>query len=128
MALDGLVDGDYPPRMPSPNDNHVRAALGRRIRQLRKAKGLTQTELGDRSGGIKTGEISRFETAQRTPSIETLARLATGLNVSLPELLDFEDPGQPLPEAEQITLLLRDQPEETRHVAVSIIRALVGAA
>ncbi|MCB9742230.1 MAG: helix-turn-helix transcriptional regulator [Alphaproteobacteria bacterium] len=114
--------------MPSPNDNHVRAALGRRIRQLRKAKGLTQTELGDRSGGIKTGEISRFETAQRTPSIETLARLATGLNVSLPELLDFEDPGQPLPEAEQITLLLRDQPEETRHVAVSIIRALVGAA
>ena len=102
MALDGLVDGDYPPRMPSPNDNHVRAALGRRIRQLRKAKGLTQTELGDRSGGIKTGEISRFETAQRTPSIETLARLATGLNVSLPELLDFEDPGQPLPEAEHL--------------------------
>lgn len=114
--------------MPDTTLNSVRAALGRRIRQLRKAKGLTQTELGDRAGGIKTGEISRFETAQRTPSVETLARLAEGLNVSLPELLDFDDPAQPLPEAEQITLLLRDQSEQTRTVAVSIIRALVGAA
>ena len=49
--------------------------IAERIRSLRKRAGLTQAQLGERSGGINAQEISRFESCSRVPSIETLARL-----------------------------------------------------
>lgn len=100
--------------------------IGPRIRALRQRAALTQTELGARSGGVKTGEVSRFETGQRTPGLETLARLAVGLNVTLPELVDLFGDKPEVPEAAEIAQLLRDQPPHTRQVAVNIVRALVG--
>lgn len=100
--------------------------IGPRIRELRQRAALTQSELGDRSGGVKTGEISRFETGQRTPGLETLVRLSVGLNVSLPELVDLFGSTPEVPEAAEIDQLLRDQSAHTRRVAVNLVRALVG--
>ena len=54
--------------------------LGARLRQLRKAAGLTQAELARRTG-IHRPNIARVEAGRHTPSLETLARLASAIGV-----------------------------------------------
>lgn len=54
--------------------------ISKRIRKARKAAGLTQVELADRSG-IPQSHISRLENGEHSPSAQTLQRLAKALNV-----------------------------------------------
>jgi len=49
-------------------------------------RGLTQAQLGKRSG-IAPASISHFETGQRTPSLDSLVKLADALAVSVDVLL-----------------------------------------
>ena len=53
-----------------------------RLRQLRKAAGLTQQQLADRSG-LAWSTIQQFESARREPAFAILVKLAAGLGVSL---------------------------------------------
>lgn len=48
----------------------------------RKSMGLTQKELSERTG-IAQGDISKLENGSANPSLRTLQRLATGLNMQL---------------------------------------------
>lgn len=57
------------------------ARLGARLRELRLAAGLTQAELARRTG-IHRPNIARVEAGRHTPSLETLARLASAIGVS----------------------------------------------
>jgi len=61
--------------------------LGQRIRELRLAAGLTQAELARRTG-IHRPNIARVEAGRHTPSLETLARLATAIGVPTTAVLD----------------------------------------
>jgi DNA-binding XRE family transcriptional regulator len=54
--------------------------LGARLRELRVAAGLTQAELARRTG-IHRPNIARVEAGRHTPSLETLARLASAIGV-----------------------------------------------
>ena len=49
-------------------------------------RGLTQADLGARAG-LAAAAVSHFETGQRSPSIESLARLADALDTSTDALL-----------------------------------------
>ncbi len=62
-------------------------ALGRNIAQARQRKGLTQAQLAERLE-VNTETISRFERGFTLPSLETLDRLATTLQVRMGGLLD----------------------------------------
>lgn len=62
------------------------ATLGRRLRELRLAAGLTQAELARRTG-IHRPNIARVEAGRHTPSLETLARLAQAIGVSTTRVL-----------------------------------------
>jgi transcriptional regulator with XRE-family HTH domain len=67
-----------------------RVELGALVRQHRKAAGLDQTELGNRSG-LGQSAVSKVESARVTPTPETLGRLADALELSgeaRTELLD----------------------------------------
>lgn len=68
--------------------------LGRKIRELRKQRNLSQTELAEKAG-ISFITISRIERGERDPHVKTLARIAKGLGVPAFELLRsaryFED-------------------------------------
>jgi transcriptional regulator with XRE-family HTH domain len=57
-------------------------AFGRRLRELRKSKGMSQEELGEAAGGMKVSAISRLEAGERTPSWETVLALAAALGVT----------------------------------------------
>ena len=57
-----------------------------RLRKARKAKGLTQAELGEKVS-ISRQAYSTYETGKRDPDTETIAKIASVLDVSLDYLL-----------------------------------------
>lgn len=59
------------------------------IKQKRKAKNLTQTELAN-TLGVTEKAISRWETGRGTPDISLLIPLSDALNISVLELLNGE--------------------------------------
>ena len=62
------------------------ATLQANLRKFREMRGMTQSEMGARAD-IAAASISHFETGQRTPSLETLVKLADSLNVTVDALL-----------------------------------------
>ena len=59
--------------------------IGTRIRQLREQKGLSQRDIEERTGLLRC-YISRVENGDTIPSLETLERLASALDVPLYQL------------------------------------------
>src|SRR5262249_7516814 len=57
---------------------HVRAVFGRRLRGLRKQKGLTQEQLGD-AARVNYKWIGAVERGEKAPSFDVLVRLARAL-------------------------------------------------
>ncbi len=61
--------------------------LGRMLKTLREAKGLTQVELAKKAR-IGQGYLAQLEGGvKKNPSLATLKRIAKGLGVSVEELL-----------------------------------------
>lgn len=63
----------------------VRVRLGTRIRQIRLEQGKTQEQLGERAG-LSYKQIGEIERGKRNPGLETLEKLAVGLEVPLADL------------------------------------------
>ena len=72
----------------------IKARLGARIRQRRKAQGLTQEKLG-MMVGIDRSYIVSIERGGRNITLETMVRISEGLGTTLSELLDhIEEPSE----------------------------------
>ena len=69
-------------------------AVGPRLRELRRQRGATLTELSE-STGISVSTLSRLESGQRKPTLELLLPLARAHQVSLDELVDAPETGDP---------------------------------
>lgn len=68
-------------------------ALGQSLREERKARGLTQQELADRSGLTKS-YVSDVERGERNVTFENLLRLVRAIGVSLSSVVSrAEDHG-----------------------------------
>lgn len=65
----------------------TRRLLARRVRTLRKARGLSQEELGY-AVGLRQAQISELESGQNNVTIDNLHRIAVALGVQPYELLD----------------------------------------
>ena len=66
--------------------NRTLRALAIRIKELRDQKGISQEELAHRAGLSRTG-MGFVETGKRWPRLDTLMKVAQGLNVTVDELL-----------------------------------------
>jgi transcriptional regulator with XRE-family HTH domain len=60
----------------------LRAALGSRIRELRKRRGLSQEELADRAG-LHWTYLSDLERGRQTPTMDVVNRVARACRVTL---------------------------------------------
>lgn len=60
----------------------VEYAIKQAMIDARKASGLTQKELADRTG-IAQGDISKLENGTANPSLKTLKRLAAGMGMKI---------------------------------------------
>lgn len=65
----------------------TRKQLGKKIRQIRKKQGISQEELGFKSGLHRT-YIGAIERAEQNVSIDNLHKIAKALKVSPKDLLD----------------------------------------
>ena len=63
-----------------------------KIRQIRKEARVTQEALAA-AIGTSQSNISEIEQGKHNPTLETLSKIATALNVAIPELFD-EDTGR----------------------------------
>jgi transcriptional regulator with XRE-family HTH domain len=63
--------------------------LGARVREVRKARQLSQERLAEKVG-VEPKQISRIEGGKSYPSIDTLEKIATELQVDMKDLLDFK--------------------------------------
>ena len=60
------------------------------LRDVRRKKKLTQTELAEKSG-ILQQNISNYETGFKSPTLESAAKIADALGVSLDELVSIRE-------------------------------------
>lgn len=70
------------------------AGVGPRLRAFREARQLTLAQLAAETG-ISVSTLSRLESGQRRPSLELLLPLARTFRVTLDELVDAPDTGDP---------------------------------
>lgn len=61
--------------------------VGRKLRQLRKERKLTQTELSSRIG-IQQSDLSRMEKGEYRVSLDTLFRILTEFHLGIGEFFD----------------------------------------
>lgn len=59
-----------------------------KIKEARKKKGLTQSELAEKMN-VAQRTISKFETQQVNPSLKRLIEIASILEISLDDLVEF---------------------------------------
>jgi DNA-binding XRE family transcriptional regulator len=84
-ALRAVVDPDHL-RLIEGENGDLRLQMGARLRRVREQSGLSQQLVSER-GGVAQESLSRIENGRRDPRLETLRKLAKGMDMTLPELL-----------------------------------------
>lgn len=100
-----------------------RELLGLRVREVRKARQLSQEKLAEKVG-VDPKQISRIEGGKSAPSLDTLEAIAKHLQVDMKELFDFQ---HLVPEErieDQVLRLLGMMNERTRRLALKILGTL----
>lgn len=72
-----LVKGGY----------NMNSQLGMKIKQLRKANHMTQQQLADKSN-LSINSIRRYESGERSPSLQAIQSIALALNTDVNSLVD----------------------------------------
>ena len=99
-------------------------ALGKHLRALRRARGLTQDQVARRSR-LSPDTVRRLESGKLSPRVDTLRRLAGGLGISLATLFESLEVGNEDPRHELVDLL-RGRSELEIRAVVEVARALSG--
>jgi len=95
--------------------------VGRRIRALRKAKGLTLQDLGDRFG-VHRASVHDWEYGYTYPDPRRLVDLAAELNTSIEYILTGHAPW-PFPDID-LRRILKLPPEQLRELGLTLSTAL----
>ena len=98
-------------------------SFGKHVRSLRKARGLTQEVIAERSG-LSADTIRRLEHGSFSPSLDTLSKLCAGLDLRLSTLFESFELGETDECRELIDLVVTRRPGDVRFVA-SVTRVLL---
>jgi transcriptional regulator with XRE-family HTH domain len=71
----------------------LKIRFGKRLRQVRRERDLTQEQLAE-AVGVSAEAVSNFERGVHAPSFETLEKLSEALRVTVHELFLFPQEGQ----------------------------------
>lgn len=103
----------------------TKVLLGERIRELRKARGLTQEQLAELVE-VEQKHVSRLELGKSYPTIERLEKIAGALNVPLMDFFDFMHLDSPDTRAVKIEELVKGMNEDYQRIIYKIVRAFKG--
>jgi transcriptional regulator with XRE-family HTH domain len=67
----------------------VRKMMGKQIKTLRQARGMSQEELSEKVS-INSKYLSAIERGKANPTLDVLTRLADSLRVGVPDLFNYE--------------------------------------
>lgn len=99
----------------------LKGRLAIRIREIRKAQGLTQEAVAELIGR-SVDAVSLLERGKILPGLDTLEALSKGLKIPLHDLLDFGD--KPSKDSELVAL--QTMAEETlRHMSKPVLAVAV---
>lgn len=93
------------------NLKKLQQTIASRVKSLRKAAGLTQEQLAEKAG-MGPEYLSRLETAQRIPSLETIVELAAALGTDPVDLLGKLENDAQAERSDRIATALRGISEE----------------
>ena len=97
--------------------------LGKRIKTIRKHRGLTQEKLSELIG-IETGSLSGIESGRFFPSLHILDKMSEVLDVELVELFKFPtiDISQNIDE--ELKNIIKDQNAQNKVLIYKIIKSV----
>lgn len=96
-------------------------ALGRRVRELRHASGLTLKALGE-GADLALSTLSKIENGQMSPTYEVILKLARGLRVDVAQLFDEGVKSAPLGRR-SVTRKGKGAKHETRQYVYEMLNA-----
>lgn len=99
--------------------------LGEKLTQLRTDRGLSQTELAEKLE-VSRQSVSKWETAQATPDLDKIIKLADLFGVTVDELVREGERPQP-PEPEAKVVYVERKPHATPTQVVGIVLLALGA-
>ena len=102
--------------------------IGKKIRELRKSKGLTQERLAEKAD-LHPTYVGAIERREVNVSINTLQKIADALEVNVETLFPFDLPKEPTSETEvltsQILGLVRSEPPHIQKVLLNVLKSLI---
>ncbi|MBB6066479.1 helix-turn-helix domain-containing protein [Pseudoxanthomonas broegbernensis] len=93
--------------------------------RLRKAQGLTQTQLAELAS-LHVNQVRRYETGAAQPSLDGLKKIAVALHVPLDDLVF--DPSERGPQGERLNLLFEavaSLPADEQRVVQAVLDGLI---
>jgi|GEM_PF-593794 len=103
--------------------NEYARAFGKHVRSLRRARGVTQDILAQRSG-VSADTIRRIEHGSFSASIDTLRKLCGGLGLQPSTLFESFELGRSDEQRELLDLISSRSPEQLTMLA-RIVRSLL---
>jgi transcriptional regulator with XRE-family HTH domain len=101
----------------------TRVLLGARIKEIRKDKQFSQEQLSEMVG-ISPKHLSRIEMGKGYPSIDTLEKIGTCLNVELKEFFDFDNFRSNPMTADSIAQMFEDFDEVKKKFICKIFKSI----
>ncbi len=99
--------------------------LGARIKELRKLRKLTQDELSEKID-IDAKHMSRIEVGGSYPSLDTLEKMASALNVEMKDFFEFAHEAKRSKEIRQaLDSLAKETDIEKLRLLLKVARAIV---
>lgn len=98
--------------------------LGKRIKELRKKKGLSQEQLAEKVGFETSNSISNVENGYNYPSIQNLEKILKVLDTNFQSVFTFEQHQEIDVLKEEINRILNEHPEKVSDI-YKIIKAII---
>ncbi len=98
--------------------------LGARIKELRKARGLSQDQLSEEIN-IDSKHLSRIEVGNSYPSLDTVENIAKALDVEVKDLFEFAHEVKEGELKRSIIKILGEVDESKLRLILKVVRAIV---
>ncbi|MGD0229834.1 MAG: helix-turn-helix transcriptional regulator [Syntrophorhabdales bacterium] len=101
----------------------VKELIGKRIKEARQAKGLSQEALSEKIG-MSAKYLSSVERGKENPTLDTLIKLADALEVEASELFNYQHERSPEELRQLISHLMDKGHDEKLRLMAKIITAI----
>ncbi len=106
----------------------AREMFGERIKEIRKVRRMTQEDIAKKLE-INAKSFCRLETGKRSPSLDTIEKIACALSVEIKDLFEFEHlpiDEQTMEEAKDACIKMLDEANEDElKMLQKIMRAVI---